>query len=46
MCLSIWSRLGYVKDSDIKAAVVLPGVPANGREDVLAVGWDSIIDVD
>lgn len=34
MCLGIWSRLGYVKDSDIKAVVALPGVPANAKEDI------------
>jgi hypothetical protein len=26
MCLGVWSRLGYVKDSDIRAAVALPEV--------------------
>jgi hypothetical protein len=46
MCLGIWSRLGYVKDGDIKAVVVLPGVPANAKEDILAIGWDSIVDID
>jgi hypothetical protein len=42
MCLGIWSRLGYVKDSDIKAVVVLPEVPVDEEEEELAVGWDSI----
>ena len=42
MCLGVWSRLGYVKDSDIKTVVVLPEVPADEDEEELAVGWDSI----
>lgn len=46
MCLGIWSRLGYVKDSDIKAVVALPGVPANAKEDILPIGWDAIVDTD
>ena len=46
MCLGVWSRLGYLKDSDIKAVVALPEVPANEKEDILAVGWDAIIDLD
>jgi hypothetical protein len=44
MCVGVWSSLGYVKDSDIKAVVVLPEVPANKKEDDLAVGWDNISD--
>jgi hypothetical protein len=42
MCLGVWSILGFVKNSDIKAVVVLPGVPADEREDALAHGWDAI----
>ena len=42
MCLGVWSHLGYVKDSDIKAVVILPQVPANEKEEELALGWDSI----
>ena len=42
MCLGAWSRLGFVKDSDIKAVVRLPEIPANTKEDVIAVGWDAI----
>ena len=42
MCLGVWSILGFVKNSDIKGVVVLPGVPANEREDPLADGWDAI----
>ena len=42
MCLGVWSHLGYVKDNDIKAVVILPQVPANEKEEELALGWDSI----
>jgi hAT family protein len=42
MCLGVWSLLGFVNNSDIKAVVVLPGVPADEREDALADGWDAI----
>jgi hypothetical protein len=44
MCLGVWSLLGYVKDSDIKAVAILPEVPAGTKEDDLAVGWDDILD--
>jgi len=43
MCLGVWSRLGYVRNSDIRAVVVLPEVPANTRKGNLAAGWDSIL---
>jgi len=44
MCVGIWSLLGYVKDSDIKAVVMmLPEVPADTKEDILVPGWDSIV---
>jgi len=43
MCVGIWSLLGYVKDSDIKAIVVLPEVPADTKEDILVTGWDAIL---
>ena len=42
MCLGAWSVLGFVNNSDIKAVVVLPGVPADAKEDALADGWDAI----
>ena len=42
MCLGVWSLLGYVSNSDIKAVVVLPGVPADAKEDPLDDGWDAI----
>jgi hypothetical protein len=44
MCLGAWSRLGFVKDSDITAVVMQPAVPANAKEASLPVGWDAILD--
>ena len=44
MCLGVWSSLGYVKDSDIKAVVALPEVPANEQEDHLVAGWDNVLE--
>ena len=35
MCLGVWSCLGYVKDSDIKAVVTLPAV--HEQEDSLTL---------
>jgi len=42
MCLGIWSLLGFVKDSDVKAVVVLPELHADEEEDVLGFNWDRI----
>jgi len=36
MCLGAWSLHGFVKDSDIRAVTVLPGVAPNAPEDELA----------
>ena len=44
MCLGVWSRLGYVRDIDIKAVVILPELPANTKEAKLAADWDAILD--
>ncbi|KAF8163032.1 hypothetical protein B0H34DRAFT_305249 [Crassisporium funariophilum] len=44
ICLGVWSRLGYVNNSDIKAVVVLPEIPAHEKEERLTVGWDSILE--
>jgi hypothetical protein len=33
MCLGCWSRLGYVEDSDIHAAAVLPEVMEKDGDD-------------
>ena len=43
MCVGVWSSLGYVKDSDIKAVVTLPAVHANAQEDCLTPGWDMVL---
>lgn len=40
LCLGNWSILGYVKDNDIMAVIVLPEV--EGDEEELEEGWDSI----
>jgi hypothetical protein len=43
MYVGVWSGLGYVKDSDIKAVVTLPAVRANEQEDRLTPGWDMVL---
>ncbi|KDR74204.1 hypothetical protein GALMADRAFT_71025, partial [Galerina marginata CBS 339.88] len=40
LCLGVWSIMGYVKDSDIKATAVLPEV--EGDEEELTDNWDAI----
>ena len=42
MCLGEWSRMGYVKDIDIKSVVMQPEVPAEEKEGDLIDGWDCI----
>jgi len=44
MCLGAWSLRGFVKDSDIRAVTVLPGVAPNAPEDELAADWDELLD--
>lgn len=41
MCLGVWSRMGYVKDTDVKSATILPEV--DGEEEELAENWDRIV---
>ena len=41
MCLGVWSRMGYVKDTDVKSATILPEV--DGEEEELAENWDRIM---
>ena len=41
LCLGIWSKMGYVKDKDVKVATVLPEVGSD-EEDVLSDDWDAI----
>jgi hypothetical protein len=43
MCVGAWSSIGYVKNSDVTAAAVLPEVV--GSEDELDNAWDTI-DID
>ncbi|KAF8868370.1 hypothetical protein BD779DRAFT_1027615 [Infundibulicybe gibba] len=40
LCLNAWSRLGLVKDCDIKAATALAEL--KGEEEDLQPGWDHI----
>jgi hypothetical protein len=40
LCVGAWSRQRLVRDSDLKAAAVLPDV--NGEEPPLATDWDVI----
>ena len=42
MCVGVRSTLGYVKDSDIKDAIMQPEIPVHEREGPLVEGWDSI----
>ena len=43
MCLGVWSRLGFITDSDVKAAViVLPELNDDDEETELDINWDSI----
>jgi hypothetical protein len=44
MCLGVWSRLGYVNDTDIKAVVMISTVRTSTKEAEVAVGWDAIVD--
>jgi hypothetical protein len=40
LCLGVWSTMGYVKDSDVLNAAVLPDV--EGEEEDLAIDWDAM----
>ncbi len=40
MCLGVWSKMGYVKDEDIKAVAVKPELDCDEVE--LPLGWDNI----
>lgn len=44
MCLGVWSQLGYVKDIDIRAVVILPEASTETKAAEIAVGWDAIVD--
>ena len=41
LCLGVWSRMDYVGDKDVKAAIVLPEVGLD-EEDILSDDWDAI----
>ena len=41
MCVGEWSSMGFVKDSDIRAAAALPEVV--GEEEELGHDWDVIV---
>ncbi len=41
MCLGVWSKMGYVKDEDVKAGAVQPEV--KDEEDELPLDWDHIL---
>jgi hypothetical protein len=43
MCLGVWSLLGYVKDTDMKAVVILPELRADEEEEELELDWDRIL---
>jgi hypothetical protein len=43
MCLGVWSWLGYVKDIDIRAVVILPEASTDTKAAEIAVGWDAIV---
>jgi hypothetical protein len=43
MCLGVWSKLGFVSDSDVKAAVIgLPELNEGEDENELDINWDKI----
>jgi hypothetical protein len=43
MCLGVWSHLGYVKDSDVKAVTILPDLEDGEEEGELTTNWDMIV---
>ena len=43
MCLGVWSKLGFVTNSDVKAAVVvLPEFNEEDDKNELDINWDKI----
>jgi hypothetical protein len=43
MCLGVWSRLGFVSDSDVRAAIIsLPELHGDD-ENELDIDWDNIV---
>lgn len=43
MCLGVWSRLGYVKDSDVKAVTNQPDLKDGEAEPELKDNWAMIV---
>jgi hypothetical protein len=43
MCLGVWSKLGFITDSDVKAVVLtLPELNEDDDENELDISWDRI----
>ena len=43
MCLGVWSKLGYITDSDVKVVVLtLPEINEEDKENELDINWDRI----
>jgi hypothetical protein len=42
MCLGAWSKMGYVRDSDVKAVTVLPDLKEDEEEGLVEDNWDLI----
>ena len=43
MCLEVWSKLGYVTDSDVKVVVLtLPEINESDDKNELDINWDRI----
>jgi hypothetical protein len=42
MCLGVWSILGFITDSDVKAAVAVLPELIGDEEDELDINWDRI----
>ena len=42
LCLGIWSKMGYVRDKDVKVATVLHEVDWDDLDDNLGDDWDAI----
>lgn len=40
ICVGAWSKLGYVRDRDVRAVTMLPEV--DGEEEELCSDWDTI----
>ena len=43
ICLRVWSKLGYVRDSDVRAETLQPVIEGEETSDELIDGWDDII---